>query len=66
VLRRSKEAEALLLECHAALAGKSESAKDLEAVRESLAQVYTLLGRPERAADYRPSGRESPREVNLP
>jgi tetratricopeptide (TPR) repeat protein len=59
-LRRPKEAEAFLLECHEALAGKSEGTGDLEAVRESLVQVYTLLGQPERAAAYRPSAGSLP------
>jgi eukaryotic-like serine/threonine-protein kinase len=53
-LRRPKEAEPLLLECHEALAGKSESVKDLEAVRKSLVEAYRLLGEPALAAKYGP------------
>jgi tetratricopeptide (TPR) repeat protein len=58
--RRPLEAEPLLLECHRALAGKSENAKDLEAVEKDLAQVYGLLGKPALAAKYHTPPKTAP------
>jgi tetratricopeptide (TPR) repeat protein len=51
-LRRPKEAEPLLLECHEVLVGQTESAIELAEVRKKLAAVYAALGQPERAASY--------------
>jgi hypothetical protein len=52
--RRAPEAEPLLIECYRALStGRPEGARELEAVRRDLVELYGLLGKPALAAKYR-------------
>jgi non-specific serine/threonine protein kinase/serine/threonine-protein kinase len=51
-LGRPKEAESLLLECHAVLEASRSGSRTLDGVRQSLAGLYRSLGQPERAALY--------------